>query len=159
MGFRITMLKSAIVGLLFALHATDAVEKTSGHPVMNRLSRLMSHHRRLCPFKTYCPGVSDGQGGCTKCDATFHLTRRRRLCPYKTGCTDLLSMQETSGHRVMNRLQRCERVTSSRLISPHRRLCMHQDNCPGKCDAEGDCDVCDSGDIIFNANGIQEVDR
>merc|ERR1712098_430209 len=86
--------------------------------------------------------MGDGQGGCTKCDGVFHLQRRRRLCPYKTGCTDLLSMQETSGHPVMNRLQRCERVTSSRLMSPRRRLCLLNDACPGEQDSQGMCPKC-----------------
>merc|ERR1712098_669064 len=127
MGFRITMLKSAIVGLLFALHATDAVEKTSGHPVMNRLSRLMSHHRRLCPYKTYCPGVSDGQGGCTTCDGTFHLKRRRRLCQYDAAC------EGTTGSGPEYKCDQCGIFTVATFADRRRRLC-HSQGCVGHID-------------------------
>merc|ERR1711964_325682 len=84
-GFAATLLKSAIICFLFAVHAMDAAEETSGHRVMNRLQRcervtsshlIISRHRRLCGFTGInetpgCDGVDDGSPHgdetCTKC--------------------------------------------------------------------------------------------
>merc|ERR1711964_538065 len=86
--FRITMLKSAIIGLLFVVHTTDAVEETTGHPVMNRLSRLISnqkqlisHHRRLCQFDGGCTDKSDGKD--VRDGQALILDHRRRLYDFQ----------------------------------------------------------------------------